>query len=280
MGGRRRGCRISKKSRLRADVTTVQRGYQFGDSDLAAERLAEVARVFRDSTAGFLQQVAGRPFEQVVDLGCGPGFTTRLLAEVLGADRTIGLDKSANFLELGRRRDTPCVEYFQHDVCTTPFPCGPADLVYCRYLLSHLREVRTALEEWGTQLKPGGVMLLDEVEAIHTSNPVFARYLGIVEGMLDASGSRLYIGRELEAAVPGGLRIVRSDVRRMDVANRDAAAMFSRNVPNWRENAYIRAKFQDSEIDELLAGLSQQTVAEPKFSEITWELRQMILERP
>lgn len=123
-------------------------------------------------------------------------------------------------------------------------------------------------------------MLLDEVEAIHTTNPWFEKYLGIVEGMLDAAGSRLYVGPVLESAVPdGALRIVRSDVRRMDVSNRNAAAMFSRNVPNWRANGYIQAHFRDSEIDELLAGLLREAAAPASHSEITWELRQMILAR-
>lgn len=136
------------------------------------------------------------------------------------------------------------------------------------------------LEIWATQLEPGGLMLLDEVEAIHTSNSWFERYLNIVEGMLDAAGSRLYVGPLLESAVPDGvLRIVRSDVRRMDVSNRDAAAMFSRNVPNWRANGFVRARFSESEIDELLAELLRETAAPANHSEITWELRQMVLER-
>jgi hypothetical protein len=96
--------------------------------------------------------------------------------------------------------------------------------------------------------------------------------------MLDASGSRLYVGPVLESAVQGGqLRIVRSDIRRMDVANRDAAAMFSRNVPNWRTNNYIQANFREADIDELLARLLREAAAPANHSEITWELRQMIL---
>jgi SAM-dependent methyltransferase len=259
---------------------TVERAYQFGDSDLAAERLGEVARVFRDSSADFLHRVTDQTYRQGVDLGCGPGFTTRLLAEVLGAARTIGVDRSAHFLDLARRQDSPGIDYFEHDVCSAPFPCAAADVAYCRFLLSHLPNVRSVLDTWSDLLEPGGILLLDEVEAIRTSNPWFEKYLGIVEGMLNAAGSRLYVGPVLEPAVPGGrLRIVRSDVRRMDVSNRDAAGMFSRNVPNWRANGFVRARFSESEIDELLAELLRETAAPANHSEITWELRQMILAR-
>jgi SAM-dependent methyltransferase len=258
----------------------VERAYQFRDSDLAAERLAEVARVFRDPSADFVRRVADRAFQKVLDLGCGPGFTTRLLAEVLGADRTIGVDRSAHFLDLARCQDSPGIDYFEHDVCSAPFPCAAADVAYCRFLLSHLPNVRSVLDTWSDLLEPGGILLLDEVEAIRTSKPWFEKYLGIVEGMLNAAGSMLYVGPVLEPAVPGGrLRIVRSDVRRMDVSNRDAASMFSRNVPNWRANDYIQAHFRDSEIDELLAGLLREAAAPASHSEITWELRQMVLAR-
>lgn len=258
----------------------VGHGYQFGDSDLAAERLAEVARVSRDSTAEFLRRVEDRSFTQAVDLGCGPGFTTRLLAEVIRAGRTVGLDRSAHFLDLARRQSSAGIEFFEHDVSVAPSPCGTADLVYCRFLLSHLPDVRVALEVWATQLEPGGLLLLDELEAIETSNLLFKKYLGIVGGMLAASGSRLYVGAALEKQCPSAqLRLVRSNVRRMEVANPDAAAMFSRNVPNWRTNSYVKSNYAGSEIDELLEELSREAKSRKGTSEITWELRQMVLER-
>ncbi len=51
-----------------------------------------------------------------------------------------------------------------------PFPCGSADVIFCRLLLSHLKEPEAAAARWATELNPGGFL-------IRTARPVFARYI-------------------------------------------------------------------------------------------------------
>jgi trans-aconitate methyltransferase len=68
--------------------------YSFGDTPTAAQRLAVMARVFEPEMRTFLGTCAHLRPELAIDLGCGPGFTTRLLAETLQARRTVGLDVS------------------------------------------------------------------------------------------------------------------------------------------------------------------------------------------
>jgi len=76
--------------------------YTYGESDAAAQRLALVAQTFESSTESFLRRVVTRPPELAVDLGCGPGFTTRLIARATGARRVVGLDRSDAFLRRAR----------------------------------------------------------------------------------------------------------------------------------------------------------------------------------
>lgn len=76
--------------------------YLFGETDIAARRLKVLAEVYAVSTRAFLLgQVPTRP-RAAVDLGCGPGYTTHLLADVLQAERTVGLDNSEPFIALAR----------------------------------------------------------------------------------------------------------------------------------------------------------------------------------
>jgi trans-aconitate 2-methyltransferase len=75
-------------------------GYAFGDSAAAARRLDLLADLFAPTTRALLERFAGRPLDLAVDLGCGTGHTTRLLASVLGPRRAVGLDQSASFVAL------------------------------------------------------------------------------------------------------------------------------------------------------------------------------------
>ena len=72
---------------------TTQR-YSFGDSATAARRLDLVSRLFDPPSTELLQGAVTQPPSLALDLGCGPGNTTRLVHDVTGAGRTIGLDRS------------------------------------------------------------------------------------------------------------------------------------------------------------------------------------------
>ncbi|MEE8581451.1 MAG: class I SAM-dependent methyltransferase, partial [Myxococcota bacterium] len=140
--------------------------YAFGDSALAARRLDLVADVFEPATRGLLARdpVVSASLEGVCDLGCAHGRTTALLVETLGAERTVGLEQSEAFLALARQRAGARVAFHRHDVTQTPFPGAPYDLLFSRLLLTHLKDAPALLERWASELRPGGLLLLDEVE--------------------------------------------------------------------------------------------------------------------
>jgi trans-aconitate methyltransferase len=89
--------------------------YVFGDTDLAAARLATVAEVFAPTSRSFLSDFAHRPFELALDLGCGTGHTTHLIAKVLRPRHTIGMDYSKSFVSLARLTVTNGLSFIEHD---------------------------------------------------------------------------------------------------------------------------------------------------------------------
>jgi trans-aconitate 2-methyltransferase len=120
-------------------VSLSRSEYLFGDSDIAAQRLKMLAGVYQESTRVFLQNAAGSAhFPLALDLGCGPGFTTRLVAATVLCDRVIGFDASAGFIEMARRDANERLSFLQHDVTAVPFPCERANLIFARFLLTHL----------------------------------------------------------------------------------------------------------------------------------------------
>jgi SAM-dependent methyltransferase len=248
---------------------------------VAARRLRLVADVFAASTTAFLAETVRRAPELALDLGCGPGHSTHLLATVVGARRAVGLDTSERFIATASRTATGTVSFRRHDVTTTPFPVGPADLAYCRFLLTHLADPDAALRAWAAALRPGGMLLVEEVEHIGTGNPTFASYLAVVDDVIARAGGTLYVGPRLDALRPPPTLVRRtSRVARVPVADRRAAAMFALNAASWSDDTDVRARHGDATLTALAAALRAMAEGPDEASSITWGLRQMVLERP
>ena len=262
---------------MHLDNVATGEAYQFGDSDLAAERLRRLAEVFNPSTREFLLPLAaGRP-QIVADLGCGPGYTTRLLAEVFPSARVLGIDSSPNFVALARQTPSDRVEYEVADVTQT-LPGGPYDLVYCRYLLTHLPRPTAAIELWSNCLQPGGVIAIEENQWIQTEEPAFAKYLAIVEAMLADSGQRLYVGAELDQVNCWPLlQKQSSELVPIETNARDAARMFELNLPSWRGRPFIQRTYPAAELDDLHAQLERLAADDSDRRSITFGRRRLVL---
>ena len=253
--------------------------YLFGDTDLAAHRLELLANVFDESSKPFLQEVTVGPTQLAVDLGCGPGFSTHHLAEVLQCQHVAGIDNSAHFISLARQTASSSVSFYHHDITSLPFPVGPCDLLYCRFLLSHIKDPRKLIAKWASQLSPGGQLLMDEVEWIQTKHSTFATYLRILETMLDQQASRLYIGPLLNSLEDTeSLKKSSNVVRQLKVSTARAAAMFYLNIQTWKASPFIEANYSPASIQQLQSDLDDLRRQSREESDITWGMRQIVLE--
>lgn len=247
--------------------------YAFGDSERAAMRLMLVADTFAEPSRAFLRgERSEGACELGVDLGCGPGHTTQLLADVLECGRTVGIDASEAHVARAREDAEPGCEFVCADVLDTPWPTGPADRVYARFLLSHLTDPEAAVTAFAEQVRAGGRLLLDEVEAIHTEEPVFRRYLETVEAVLAARGQTLYVGARIDACAPSGAE---SRVRRHEVDPQRAAALFSLNWATLREDPQVEARVGAGATDSLARQLASLRHGAAPAKRIVWELRQV-----
>lgn len=255
--------------------------YTFGDSDLAAWRLALVAETFAGTSAAFMREsVTTRP-QLAADLGCGPGYTTHLLADTLKPERTVGLDNSENFLAHTSTAASDNVSFHLHDITTAPFPEAPFDLIFSRLVLTHLQDPMAAIARWIDQLRPGGLLLLEEVERIYTKVPALVTYLDIQQVMLAQQSNQLYIGPRLDNITASGkLHRRSSNVRTLPVPADRAAAMFHMNLTVWRHNDFVRQTYAPTTLDALEQDL--QTIAQGHTEDppVEWQLRQIVIERP
>ncbi|MCY3737573.1 MAG: class I SAM-dependent methyltransferase [Gemmatimonadaceae bacterium] len=251
--------------------------YALGHSQLAAERLKLVARLFEPEMRRFIRDAAPPHPRVAVDLGCGPGCTTRLLRQASGAAVAVGVDLSEQFLGVAAD-SAPALRFVRHDLTEGPPPVEPADLLFCHLLLSHLAAPLLAIESWKACLTPAGVILVDEVESIQTDDPVFVEYLALVEEAIGGRGGELYVGRKLaEAGAPRGLRLRSSRVEPQSVAAKDAATMFGMTFQTLREDPAVQAAAGPAGLAALGRALEARTALEGQ-PPLEWRMRQIVYE--
>ncbi|GLV60902.1 hypothetical protein KDH_77210 [Dictyobacter sp. S3.2.2.5] len=254
--------------------------YLFRDTDRAARRLQVLAEVYKPSSEAFLHAAVHARPQLALDLGCGPGYTTYLLAETTESAYTIGLDSSAHFIELAAQNATTQISFLQHNVTQTPFPTGTADLLFCRMLLTHLQDPQATIERWLTQLKPGGLLLIEEVDWIHTDKPIFRDYLAIVAAMLKQQHNQLYIGEQLDAYQPAasGVQRLLSRVYQLPVTSAHAATMFYLNVAAWKSHPFIQQHYSSDQIERMEDELGS-LISSTASNEINWGMRQLAYQK-
>ena len=156
-----------------------------------------------------------------------------------------------------------------------PFPEGTADLIYCRLLLAHLIDPPGVVTRWTTQLAPGGRLLLDELEAIDASDPVFGAYLGEVAiPVVEAQGARLLAGPVLAAmSDPPGTERLADDVVSFMPSAAESALIFGMNLAVLVERGEVPP--QPALAADLAAIAEGDREAEP----VVWRMRQLAFRR-
>jgi trans-aconitate 2-methyltransferase len=241
--------------------------YTFGDDDPAAQRLQLVADAYRPTSETFVAEHGPAEVGSAVDLGCGPGFSTELLARVSRPRRLLGIDASPSFVELARRR-VGGVEFSVHDATVTPLPGSPFDLIYARLVLDHVRDPVDVARRWQRELSPSGRLLVEDLEAISAPPGPLSDYEELSTEMVRSGGGSMYGGRLL-APLGGQCVEVRVPARR-------AARIYLFNVERWLGDQ--REGPGRGRLQLLFDGLRE--VAAGGSGTVTWIVRQTVVGRP
>lgn len=98
--------------------------------------------------------------QRVLDVACGSGYGTRILAES-GASHVVGVDASDEALDLTRRRFShPRLSYARADASRLPFARDSFGCVACFETIEHVSDRQALLSELARVLAPGAVLLL------------------------------------------------------------------------------------------------------------------------
>lgn len=257
--------------------------YTFGDNAVAAVRLQRLADLFRPSLEAFVTEHLSGPVRHVLDMGCGPGHTTRSLAALLPSARITGLDLSASFIEATASILLPNVTFFVGDV-TRPREVSVPDLaraegLYSRFLLTHLPNPGDALSTWASYLTAGALCLLQETAAMTADHPAIARYYELVADLQRRHGQRLDIGRQLPDLVDARLYAVRhSGERRFALPASRMAELHRLNLMTWRHDRQA-AQFDPHELASLEAELAGIAAGGAGAAVVEYSMGELVLER-
>ena len=121
------------------------------------ERQQMLAECLNPLTIPVLERVPRAGIRKVLDLGCGQGNTSRMLAAQFPDAEVTGLEYDPNLVAYARANSSSTrVRFEQGDATKLPFTEGSFDLVFARYLLVHIPEPDLVIREMFRGLRPGG----------------------------------------------------------------------------------------------------------------------------
>jgi len=98
---------------------------------------------------------------EILDVGCGSGYSTRLLKSKYNPKEIIAFDFMSEQIELARQRD-PNTNYFVGDVANINLSSNKFDAVFVFGVLHHVPEWKKGLQEIYRVIKPKGIFLVEE----------------------------------------------------------------------------------------------------------------------
>lgn len=203
------------------DRPETQHHYAIRGGKEGKDRLDLLSRVLLPTTVQLLGRAGLSTGMKCLDVGCGGGHVALLMAGIVGPEgRAIGTDADGDILALARK-DTAVanvanVEFQRADACTC-LRRGEFDLVYARFLLSHLSQPQNCLAAMAEACRQGGIIVIEDTDFsgsfCYPTCAAYERYKELYQTVVQRRGGDSHIGPKLPAMFRGaGLEAVELNV--------------------------------------------------------------------
>ncbi len=205
--------------------------YQFGRFEKNAEELERLklqATVAIDLEREVWNKAGLKPGMQVLDLACGPGFTSCELAKAIGAGDVTGVDLSEELIAVAHQvqaaEQVANVSFARGNAYALSLPENHFDFVYARFLFQHLEKPRLALDNVRRVLKPGGILCVLDIDDRWTSfspaSEAFVRFIRKAGAGQQRKGGNRLIGSQLFGLLrEAGFQNVATDIHPLTTAD-------------------------------------------------------------
>jgi ubiquinone/menaquinone biosynthesis C-methylase UbiE len=169
------------------------------------ERLRILSRVMQDTTLDLLKRAGLKSGMSCLEVACGGGDVAFDMARIVGSSgRITATDIDAEKLNLARgeakAQNLDNIEFLQGDIVRQAAQ-GKFDLVHARFLLTHLPDPKAALANMRTALKPGGVIVIEDIDVSgcvsYPHSPALSRFVELYSSTVRVRGGDACIGPRL-----------------------------------------------------------------------------------
>ena len=139
------------------------------------DRLRGLEFLYHGATTRFLAELGVTEGWSCLEVGCGAGAVALWLADQVGATgRVVATDLDTRFID-GHGRTN--LEVRTHDISSGPPEDAAFDVVHARAVIEHIRDHDTALGNLSAAVRPGGWVLVEDVDFGGPMAAALARYI-------------------------------------------------------------------------------------------------------
>lgn len=251
------------------------------------ERLRVLGRVMRPTTMALLERAGVSAGMHCLDVGCGGGDVSFDLASLVGlTGHVVGMDVDPTKIALARE------DAAQVAVTNVEFRVGDLaqglgdseyDVVYARFVLTHLADPEGAVAAMRRALRPGGRLVVEDIDFrgsfCDPENAAFERYEEIYEESARRNGGDPWIALRLPAMLAAaGLERVQPNVVQPAGLVGEVKLLPALTLENIRATALRHGVTTDAEVDRLvdqlyaIAGDPTTYVGNPRIVQVVAEL--------
>src|SRR5262249_53586723 len=151
--------RLKEEPLMAISMDLSHGSYTITGGEQGKRRLNLLAEIFQPTTLRLLKSAGLHPGDRCLDLGCGGGHVALDMSRTVGpAGFVTGIDFDPQIVDLARKDAEDAgignIDYRVADAGV--FDGGPFDLIYARFLLSHLGDPGHVLARMRQLARPGG----------------------------------------------------------------------------------------------------------------------------
>jgi SAM-dependent methyltransferase len=239
--------------------------YAIGGGRQGKERLKLLAEVMFPTTARLLGEVGLRSGMDCLDVACGGGDVTLYLARQVGPHgKVVGTDADAEIVALAREDAAAAkldnVEFRVADAQVCP-GAEAQDLVYARFILTHLSAPARCVDAMVTASRNGGMVVAEDIDFTgsfcHPPCMAYQRYTDLYRQVVRRRGGDPDIGPKLPGMLRrAGLRSVQVSVVQPTHIEGEGKFLAAITMARIAGSVVAEGLAGEDEIEDVVAGLN------------------------